>query len=214
MFTFIAPATPRGQLRMRVASFYELLKISLALHMRPLHTLLELLLNIKGLHDLNYIQSIEFLCIVAWHMRVLSLAQCLRLRCRMLRYQKRSKKHISNSNFETSLLQNVTAKKPIGNMYLMYVDMAWFDSLSRLEHMLHSTVWPMHKICPVPMCWHPYPTRTKRIFFGLSFTECYPYNRNLRKHGDPHFIEVISCDWSKLKSSHADTRLFLPWFCS
>ncbi len=42
MFTFITPATPRGQLRMRVASFYELLKISLALHTRPLHTLLEL----------------------------------------------------------------------------------------------------------------------------------------------------------------------------
>ncbi len=29
MFTFISPATPRGQLRMRVASFYELVKILL-----------------------------------------------------------------------------------------------------------------------------------------------------------------------------------------
>ncbi len=51
-------ATRRGQLRMRIASFYELLKISLTLHMwRPLHQPLELLLNIKGPHDLNYIQS-------------------------------------------------------------------------------------------------------------------------------------------------------------
>ncbi len=44
---------------------------------------------------------------------VLSLAQCLRLRCRMLRrYQKHCKKCISTSNFETSSHQNVTAKKP------------------------------------------------------------------------------------------------------
>ncbi len=33
------------------------LKNMLALHTRPLHTLLELLLNIKGQRDLNYIQS-------------------------------------------------------------------------------------------------------------------------------------------------------------
>ncbi len=48
---------PRGQLRMHIVSFYELLKISLALHTRPLHTLLELLLNIKEPRDLNYIES-------------------------------------------------------------------------------------------------------------------------------------------------------------
>ncbi len=94
-------------------NFKRKLKKTLALHTRHLHTLLELLLNIKEPRDLNYIQSIVFLHIVAWHMSVLSLAQCLRLQCRMLRhYQKR----ISTSNFETSSHQNVTAKKPIGNI--------------------------------------------------------------------------------------------------
>ncbi len=49
---------PRGQQRMRIASFYELLKISLTLHMwTVLHTLLELLLNIKEPCDLTYIES-------------------------------------------------------------------------------------------------------------------------------------------------------------
>ncbi len=66
-------ATPRGQLHMRIVSFYELLKISLALHMwRPLDTLLELLLNIKGPLDELYPKSIVFLRIVAWHIRVFS----------------------------------------------------------------------------------------------------------------------------------------------
>ncbi len=105
-------------------AFYKLLKISLAHTWRPLHTLLELLLNIKGSHDLNYIQSQYYFYAI-----VLSLAQHLRLQCRMLRrYQKRSKKYIPTSNFETSSQENVTAKKPIGNMYFMYVDMAWFHS--------------------------------------------------------------------------------------
>ncbi len=58
-------------------------------------------------------------------MSVLSLDQRLRLQCGMLRrYQKRSKKRISTSKLETSSHQNVTAKKPIGNMYFVYVDMA------------------------------------------------------------------------------------------
>ncbi len=116
---------------------------------------------------------------------ILSLAQCLRLRCRILRrYQKRSKKRskkrISTSNFETSSHENVTAKTNIGNMYFMYIDMAWFHSLWRLEHdMLHSTVWSVHKLCPMSMCWRPYPTCTKKWgFFYLSFPECYTYNRN------------------------------------
>ncbi len=115
---------------------------------------------------ISKVNSIPTHCSVAYE-SVLSLAQCLRLRCRMLRhYQKRSKKRISTSNFEISSHQNVTAKKPIGNMYFMYVDIAWFHSLSRLEHdMLHLTVWPVHKICPMSMCWRPYPTRTKRIHF-------------------------------------------------
>ncbi len=60
------------------------------------------------------------------------------------------KKRISTANFETSSIPDVTAKKPIGNMYFMYIDMAWFHSLSELEHdMLHSTVWPVHIICPL-----------------------------------------------------------------
>ncbi len=50
-------AIPCGKLRMRIASFYELLKILLALHERPLHTPLKLLLNIKEPRDLNYIES-------------------------------------------------------------------------------------------------------------------------------------------------------------
>ncbi len=116
-----------------------------------------------------YPKSIVFLRIVAWHMSVLSLAQCLRLRCRMLqRYQKRSKKHISNSNFETSSLPDVMAKKPIRNMYFMYVDIAWFPSLSRLEqNTLHSTVWHVHKICPMSMCWRPSDLHEKNAFFAF-----------------------------------------------
>ncbi len=168
MFTFIAPATPRGQLSMRVASFYELLKILLALLVKTLaYTTGTTSKHQRATWPELYPKSIVFLRIVAWHMSVLSLAQCLKLRCRMLwRYQKSSKKCISISNFETSSHQNVTAKKPIGNMYFMYVDMAWFHSLSRLEHdMLHSTVWPVHKICPMCLCWRPYPTRMKRMLF-------------------------------------------------
>ncbi len=34
------------------------------------------------------------------------------------------KKRISTKNFETSSLPDVMAKKHIGNMYFMYVDMA------------------------------------------------------------------------------------------
>ncbi len=49
--------------------FMKLLKMSLALHTwRPLHTLLELLLNIK--EPELYRKLIVFLHIVVWHMRV------------------------------------------------------------------------------------------------------------------------------------------------
>ncbi len=170
------------QLCMRVASFYELLKISLALLVKtPAYTTGTTSKHQRSKWPELYPKSIVFLRLVACHMSVLSLAQCLRLQCRMVRcYQKRSKKPISTSNFETSSHRNVTAKKPIRNIYFMYVDMAWSDSLSRLEHdMLHSTVWPVHKICTMSMCWRPYLIRTKRMLFCLSFPECYPYNRNL-----------------------------------
>ncbi len=124
--------TPRGQLRMRIASFYKLLKILLALHTwRPLHTLLELLLNIKGPRDLNYIQSQSY-SYVLWRGIWECFLACLRFEvtvqgcCDVIKWMK---KRISTPNFETSSHQNVTAKKPIGNMYFMYVDMAWFQSL-------------------------------------------------------------------------------------
>ncbi len=183
MFTFIAPATPCSQLRMRVASFYELLKILLALLVKTLaYTSGTTSKHQRATWPELYPKSIVFLRIVAWHMKVFSHlpnvwgygAGC----CDVIKNA--AKKHISTSNFETSSLPNVTAKKPICNMYFMYVDMAWFQSLLRLEHdMLHSTVSPMHKICPMSMCWRPYPTRTKECLFCLSFLECYPYNRNL-----------------------------------
>ncbi len=75
-----------------------------------------------------YPKSIVFLHIVAWHMRVFShLPNVWGYNEGMLRcYQKRWKKRISTPNFETSSRRNVTAKKPLGNMYFMYVDMAWF----------------------------------------------------------------------------------------
>ncbi len=75
-----------------------------------------------------YPKSIVFLCIVAWHMRVFSHLPNVwsygegMLRC----FQKRWKKRISTPNYETSSCRYMTAKKPIGNMYFMYVDMAWF----------------------------------------------------------------------------------------
>ncbi len=153
-------AIPRGQLRMCIASFYELLKILLALHMWTVVKTLVYTTGTTSKHQRTtwpelYPKSIVFLHIVAWHMKVFSHlpnvwgygAGC----CDVIKYT--AKKCISTSNFETSLHQNVKAKKPIGNMYFMYVDMAWFHSLSRLEHdMLHSTVWPVHKICPMSMC--------------------------------------------------------------
>ncbi len=123
-----------------------------------------------------YPKSIIFLRIVAWHMSVCSLATRLRLWCRdAAMLSKMSKKRISTPNFETSLHQNVTANKRIGNIYFMYVDMAWFKSLSRLEHdMLYSTVWPVHKIYPMPVCWQPNLTRTKIVLKSLSSRESHP----------------------------------------
>ncbi len=113
-----------------------------------------------------YPKSIVFLCIVAWHMRVFSHLPNVWGHGDAAMLSKTMKKRISTLNFEISSHQNVTAKNPIRIMYFMYIDMAWFHSLSRLEHdMLHSTVWPVHKICPMPMCWRPYPTRTKRLLF-------------------------------------------------
>ncbi len=162
-------STPRCQLHMRIASFYELLKIPLALHRRPLHTLLELLLNIKGPCDLNYIQSQSYSYalwsgIWEWSLACLTFEVAVEECCDAITNDE--KKRISTLNFETSSHRNVTAKKPIGNMYFMYVNMAWFQSLSRLEHdMLHSTVWPMHKICSMPVCWRPNLTRMKRMLF-------------------------------------------------
>ncbi len=164
---------PHDQLRMRIASFYEPLKISPALHTWTVVKTHAYTTGTTSKHQRAtwpelYPKSIVFLRIVAWHMREFSHlpnvwgygAGC----CDVIKNA--GKKHISTSNFETSLHENVTAKKPIGNMYFMYVDMAWFHSLSGLEHdMLHSTVWPFHKICPMSMCRRPYPTRMKRMLF-------------------------------------------------
>ncbi len=123
--------------------------------------------------------SIPTHCSVAYE-SVLSLAQCLRLRCRMLRrYQKRSKKLISTSNFETSSHRNVTAKKAIHNMYFMYVDMAWFHSLSRLEHDILHSVTCASNMPNVYVLAALSDSHEKNVFFCLSFPECYPYNRNL-----------------------------------
>ncbi len=75
-----------------------------------------------------YPKSIVFLRIVMWHMRVFSHLPNVwgygegMLHAMML--SKTMKKRISTPNFETSSHQYVTAKKPIGNMYFMYVDMA------------------------------------------------------------------------------------------
>ncbi len=79
---------------------------------------------------------------------ILSLAQRLRLRCRdAAMLSKTMKKCISTPNFETFSHQNVTPNKSIGIVYFMYIDMAWFSSLSRLEHnMLYLTVWPLHTL--------------------------------------------------------------------
>ncbi len=168
MFTSIPPCNPRGQLRMRIALFYELFEDIARAYVNTLaYTTGTTSKHQRVTWPELYPKSIVFLRIVAWHMSVLSLAQCLRLRWRdAAMLSKKMKKHISTPNFEISPLPKVTAKKPIHNTYFMYVDMAWFHSPSRFEHdMLHLTVWPVHKICSMPMCWRPYPTRTKRILF-------------------------------------------------
>ncbi len=127
-------ATPHGQLRMRIASFYELLKISLrSAYVKTLAYTTGATSKYQRATWLElYPNSIVFLRIVAWHMRVFShLLNVWGYGAGMLRcYQKRWKKRISIPNFETSSHQNVTANKPIGNVYFMYVDMAWFKSLS------------------------------------------------------------------------------------
>ncbi len=97
------------------------LKISLSLH-----TLLELLLNIKGWHDPG-LNSIPTHCVIS----VNSLAQgyVIRVWLGSCDVHKNAFLHLSTPNFETSSHQNVTANKWIGNMYFMYVVMAWFKSL-------------------------------------------------------------------------------------
>ncbi len=181
MFTSIAPCNPCGQLRMSYCIILWTFEDISRTYVKTLAYTTGTTSKHQSKDHLTWIiskvNSIPTHCSVSYE-SVLSLAQRWRLRCRMLRrYQKRSKKCISTLNFETSSHENVTAKKPIGNMY---VDMAWFQSLSTLENdMQHSTVWLVHKICPMSVCWQPYLTRTKRILFCLSLPECYPYNRNL-----------------------------------
>ncbi len=123
---------------------------------------------------ISKVNSIPTHCSVAYE-NVLSLAQCLRLWWRdAAMLSKTMKKRISTPNFETSSHQNVTAKKPIGNMYFMCTDMAWYHSLSRLEHdMLHSTVWPVHKICQCLCADSLIRLSRKECFFCISFQECY-----------------------------------------
>ncbi len=135
---------------------------------RPLHTLLELLLNIKGPRYLNYIQSQSYSyalwCGIWESFRLLTVFEVTVQGC--CNVIKNDEKTHFYSEFWTSSHWNVTARKTIGDMYFMYVDMAWLQSLSRLEHdMLHSTVWPVHKICPMLMCWRPNPTYTKIMLF-------------------------------------------------
>ncbi len=145
-----------GQLRMQVASFYEFLKILLAVLVKTLaYTTGTTSKHQRATSPELYPKSIVFLRIVAWHMGVFShlpnvwgySAGC----CNVIKNA--AKKRISTSNFETSSHWNVTAKKTIHNMYFRYVDMAWFHSLSTWEHnMLHLTVWPVHKKCPMSIC--------------------------------------------------------------
>ncbi len=118
-----------------------------------------------------YRKLIVFLHIMMWHISVNSIARgyVIRVWLGSCDIHKTSQKRISMLNFETSLYQNVTANKRIGNMYFMYVVMACFKRLLRLEHdMLYSTVWPMHKICPMHVCWRPNPICMKRVLKSLS----------------------------------------------
>ncbi len=162
--------------------FKRYLKNTLALHTRPLHTLLELLLTSKGHMTwiISKVNNIPMHCGLAYE-SVRSLATCSRLWRRMLRrYQKRSKKHISTSNFETSSYQNVTAKKPL--VTCISCMLTWPDIRAYRDH---STIWCIrlfdpcikyaHCLCAeglIRLAW-------KECFFCLSFLECYPYNRNL-----------------------------------
>ncbi len=73
IFTFIKPATPSGELCMRVASFYELLKISLTLLVKTLaYTTGTTSKHQRATWPELYPKSIVFLRIIAWHMRVFS----------------------------------------------------------------------------------------------------------------------------------------------
>ncbi len=117
---------PRGQLRMCIASFYEILKISLALHTWTVVKTLAYTTGTTSKHQRPtwpelYRKLIVFLRIVVWHMSVLSLSKCfLRLRCRMLRrYQKRNKKRISTSNFKNLVLIIVLANIWWCNMHVI-----------------------------------------------------------------------------------------------
>ncbi len=74
MFTFIAPATPCGQLHMLVASFYELLKdIARSAYVMILaYTAGTTSIHQRATGPELYRKLIVFQHIVMWHMRVFS----------------------------------------------------------------------------------------------------------------------------------------------
>ncbi len=91
--------------KQEISQLFPHLKISVSLH-----TLLELLLNIKGSHDVTKRKLIVFLRIVMWHIIVNSLARSYMIRVWLRSCDVR----ISTPNFKTSSHQNVTANKRIG----------------------------------------------------------------------------------------------------
>ncbi len=114
-------------------NFFEDIARTYVIHM---HTLLELLVNIKEPRDLNlYRKLIAYLSIVVWHIRVSApflhvwgySAGC----CDII---KRSKKCTSQPNFDNLKHYIVTSKNWIGNVYFMLFLIAWFKSLSSLKH--------------------------------------------------------------------------------
>ncbi len=113
---------PHGQLRMRIALFYELLKISLTLHtwtaVKTLAYTTELLLNIKERRGSElYRKLIVFLCIVVWHMR--GFSPFLHIWGYGAGSKTQQKKRISTSNFKNLVLIIVLANIWRCNMHVI-----------------------------------------------------------------------------------------------
>ncbi len=183
MFTFIAPATPRGQLHMRVASFYELLKILLALLVKTLaYTIGTTSNHQRATWPELYPKSIVFLGIVVWHMRVFSHLP------NVWGYSAGCCDVIKNTTKNAFLLQILKLPCTImwqpRNPYVTCIScmLTWPDFRAYRDQSTTCCIRLFDPCINYAQCLCTgglIRLTRKKCFFCLYFPECYPYNRNL-----------------------------------